>query len=575
MEQPGTRKDVERLIRAEGALERIGDTRPRWLITPHKNGQLQFLQSRHKIRVAIPGNGWGKTTTMAVALDMAIQKDDPYNPDLLPRHPVVAIWVCQKFQQMDILRHQLELEVWTRPWTWNQSKHRYTWPNGGELHIVSADSDWEHIQGIPVDYVCFDEHPDKKLWTEFMFRRRGRRKTRYMIAATMTTGMTWFVREVIQTWERHHKEKGLTGYQAREQQLHPHIWVWDKGGIRDNPCMDAADVDHYLSIGHASDKELKVRLEGGYADFAGDSVFDTDALDRQLANLKDGNTGALVLSDPYESHIELPKGLDKDAILIGRLGGKNAKHYCKWMAGEPIDGGQIDLWELPKIDSTYVIGADFAAGLIGRDLDYAVVLKKNEDGTCEQVAEARGWWGDNQFAEILYSLGLWYFNAFIVGERQFGLPCLRRLYDEWGYGHIYRGRIESTRSRRPSDLLGHHRSSGDTIIPNLRAAVLRDHLVIRSRELIEQLRQYQYRPRSSTVDPDDAKSDQLVSSAPSGMNDDGVMALAYAWHACREVTKFVMPAPEYAPGTYGKIFDNDRVLRGMKPRGEPRPRLYF
>lgn len=562
------------MIRAENAVDRIGEQRPRWLITPHDHGQIQFLKSRHKIRIAIPGNGWGKTTTMAVALDMAIQKDDPYNPDLLPKRPVVAVWVCQKFQQMDILRRQLEEDVWTRPWSWNQSKHKYTWPNGSEVHIVSADSDWEGIQGIPVDFVCFDEHPDRKLWNEFMFRRRGKRKTRYMVAATMTVGMTWFVKEVVQPWEQYHRSKGYNGEQAREKQIHPNVWVWDKGGIRDNPAMDKDDVEHYESIAHASAKELKVRLEGGYADFTGESVFDVEALDRQMPNLSDGQDGALVLCDPSENKLILPKGLDPEKILRTRIGGRNAKHYCEWHLNGMVDGGYVRIWEEPKIDRTYVLGADFAAGLEGRDYDYGIVMCKKEDGTCEQVAEARGWWGDAQFAEVLYSLGLWYFNAFIVGERQFGLPCLRRLYDEYHYSYIYRGRLEATRSRRTSDVLGHHRSSGDTIIPNLRAALSRDHIVLRSKTLMEELRQYQYRAKNASIDVEDAMSSQLVTGCPHGVNDDGVMALAYAWHACREVGRFVMPPPDYAPGTYGSIFDNERVLRGLPARKE-RARLFL
>lgn len=547
-------------------MDRIAGLRPRWLLTPHDRGQIQFLKSRHKIRIAIPGNGWGKTTTMAMALDMAIQKDDPYNPDMVPKWPVISVWVCQKFQQMDILRRQLEEDVWSRPWTWNQTRHFYHWPNGGQLFIVSSDSDWKHIQGIPVDYVAFDEHPDRKLWNEFMFRRRGRRKTRYMVAATMTAGMTWFVREVIQDWEKMHKAKGLDGHAAREKQLHPAIWIWDKGGIRDNPAMDQEDIEHYESIGHASDKELKVRLHGGYADFTGDSVFDQESLDRQLQHVKDPQNGALTLCDSYEGRIIVPKGIDPDIVVRKRLGGGNSRHYVEWTDGAQLDGGRVSVWAPPEIESTYIIGADFAAGLVGRDYDYACVLKKREDGICEQVAEAKGWWGDAEFAEILYMMAVWYFNAFIVGERQFGLPCLRRLYDEYRYPYIYRGRLESTRSRRPSDLLGHHRSPGDTIIPNLRAALIKDCILLRSGDLMEELRQYQYRPKNSTIEPDEAMSHQLVTSAPSGMNDDSVLGLAYAWHAAREVGRFQMPPPDYAPGTFGSIFDNARVLRGLEPR---------
>lgn len=562
------RRELERILRTDQQLERLADLRPRWLIKPHDNGQVQLLQSRHKIRVAIPGNGWGKTTAMACAVDMLVQKDDPFNPDLCPKWPVVVVWVCQKFQQMDILRHQLEQEVWTRPWSWNQSKHKYVWPNGGEVHIVSGDSDWEHIQGIPVDMVCFDEHPDRKLWNELMYRRRGKRQTRYLVAATMTLGMTWFVREVIQEWERFHKQKGLTGDMAREQQLHPDIWVWDAGGIASNPAMSKKDVEHYQGIKTSSEKERAVRLQGGYADFTGDSVFSKESLDAQLEHVRAPSRGSLEMKDISEVVILGPDGKDASHILRRRVGSARGTKYVEWIAGGEYEGGYMAVWEPPQVDASYVIGADFAAGLVGRDFDYACVGKKREDGVVEQVAEAKGWWGDATFAEILHAFGLWYFNGFICGERQFGLPTLRRLYDEKHYPYIYRGRLESTRSRRPSDLLGHHRSAGDTIIPNLRAALERGHLVLHSTELMEELRQYQYRPRTKSVDPETANSDELVTTAPAGMHDDMVMGLAYMWHAAREVGRFHMPAVEYPEGTYGSVFRNDRVLRGKpdKPK---------
>lgn len=508
------------------------------------------------------------TTSMGMDFDMALQKDDPYKGDMLPKWPMICVWVCQKFQQMDIMRQQLEEDVWTRPWTWNQTRHFYQWPNGGKLFIISGDSDWTHIQGIPVDLVGFDEHPDRKLWNEFMFRRRGRRKTRFMVAATMTQGMTWFVKEVVQDWESFHRNKNMVGEQARKAQLHPRIFVWDKGGLRDNPAMSKDDIDHYNSIAHAGDKELKVRLDGGYADFTGESVFDQKSLDVQVPNLQDGTSGTLRLCDLVEAQLIIPAGLDKSSLLKSRLGGRNVKHYVQFDREAQMEAGNITLWEMPSIECSYVIGADFAAGLVGRDCDCAIVCKKRPDGVLEQVAEAKGWWGDAEFAEILYSLGLAYFNAFVCGERQFGLPALRRLYDEWHYPYVYRGRLESTRSRRPSDLLGHHRSPGDTVIPNLRSALLKGHLILRSKELMEELRNYQYRPKHSTVDPDNATSDQLVTSAPAGMRDDMVMGLAYCWHAAREVVKFNMPIPDYAPGTFGSIFQNDKTLRGIRPKPE-------
>ena len=560
---------LDAIIHASAAIERIAENRPRWLIQPHDKGQMQFLQSRHMTRVAIPGNGWGKTTAMAMAADMLMQKDDPFNPDMLPKWPVIGLWVCQKFQQIDILRHQLEEEVWTRPWSWNQSRHFYSWPNGAQLHIVSGDSDWKHIQGVALDFACFDEHPDRKLWNELQFRRRGKRKTRYMVAATMTQGLTWFVREVIQPWEEYHRQRKLNAEQARDQQQHPAIWVWDAGGIRSNPGMTEEDYAHYESQSHSSSKELEVRLKGGYADFTGEAVFDKESLDRQVEHVADGREGSIEYRELAEPpRIVLPDGRDATDIATRRRGGRNRRHWVDFSEGVFTEGGTVTVWEEPDLEETYVAGADFAAGLVGRDYDALLVGRKTDDGGVVQVAEARGWWGDSQFADIIYALCVWYYNAFLVGERQFGLPTLRRLYDEYRYPYIYRGRTEAARSRRPSDLLGHHRSGNDPVIPNLRAALVNDRVRIRSAETLGELRQYQYQPKfkGAGIDADMLRSADLITGAPPGLNDDLVLACGYMWHAAREVGRFHMPPADYAPGTYGEIFQNRRVLKGLKPR---------
>lgn len=556
-------RQVREYIDRQARLDRIYAQKPRMRLVPHDRGQIQFLQSRHKIRIAIPGNGWGKTTTMAMAIDMAIQKDDPFNPDMLPKHPVLAAWVCTKFQQFSLIKQQVEQEVWTAGWQWNDSKHCYTWPNGGQLHVISSDSNWEHIQGVPLDMVGFDEHPNRKLWNELLFRRRGRRKTRYMVAATMTLGMTWFIKEVIQPWEKYHRNLSMRAEEARKAQKHPEVWVWDAGGIRDNPIMTAEDISHYENTSTMSEKELLVRLKGGYADFSGETVFSREALDEMVPDLEDGEDGRLIVveGDLAQPQIILPDGYDaKELLRKRRVGGHTKGKYVNWLKDADVDGGTITIWKPPEGDGVYTMGADFAAGLVGRDFDYAVVLRKRQDGKLEQVAEAKGWWGDVDFCEILFMLGTWYFNAFLCGERQFGLPTMRRLYDEKGYVWVLRQRFDASRSRRPSDLLGHHRHAGDTIIPNLQAAVKRLDLVIKSKTLMQELRQYQYRPRSKTMDSDTARSSDLITSAPEGMHDDGVMALAYAIHAAREAGKYELPKPGYAPGTYGHTFEMDKIL---------------
>jgi hypothetical protein len=405
-----------------------------------------------------------------------------------------------------------------------------------------------------------------------LYRRRGQKKTRYMVAATMTQGITWFVNTVIQPWEKWAAGLGLTNQQAIERQGHGTTFVWNVGGIADNPSMTAEDVDHYESISSASEKERMVRLHGGYADFTGESVFDAAALIEMAKHTQQGAPGGFVfLPDEDDALADRLVRAASGQPLAHRFGGVLDRRFFDWRAELPVEGGRVTIFEPPIEDErdNYIIGADFAAGLVGKDYDAAVVGRKTPEGQIIQVAEAMGWWGDVFFAEVLYALGVWFFEAFIVGERQFGLPCLRRLYDEMGYTYLYYQRREQTRGRRHSDLLGHHRGAGDTIIPNARLAVKRRDVVLVSDDTITQHKRYQFKPRNKTDLLDDVETSAgLTTGAPSGENDDLVMAAAYLIHGAREIVHYRRPKPLFKRGTFGDLFNLETEL--YRPRKKPR-----
>jgi hypothetical protein len=566
-----TERDTQQLIedlRAEQACSRYLDDQPWVRVRPHFQGQAQALASTHTYRILVPGNGWGKTTCMAMDADMLMQRVDPFKPDLLPNpdRPTVAIWVTQKYQQFEMMRPDLEA-IFTPGWKWQEQKHVYVWPNGSRLFVLSSDSDWTAIQGVQIDAVYFDEHPDRKLWVELLYRRRGKKRTRYMVAATMTQGLTWFVRDQIQPVEQWAIEHGYTTQQRLMFQDHPKIFLWDVGGIADNPEMTEEDFEHYESITAAGDKERRVRLHGGYADFTGQAVFDQAGLDAMT--LFEGESGALVFKpdedDTLRERLIYAAASGGGEPLGHRFAGVMDRRFWDWRPLMPLENGRITIYEDPieEEEGNYVIGADFAAGLVGKDYDAAVVGRKTREGRIVQVAEAHGHWGDIFFAEVLYALGVWYFEAFICGERQFGLPALRRLYDEMGYVFLYHQRAENSRARRFSDLLGHHRHTGDTIIANARLAVKRHDVEIRSEENLVEHQRFQFRPRRTTDALDDVnRSEDLKMGAPEGEHDDLVMATAYMIHAANERVHFEKPRPKYRPGSFGDVFELDKVLAG-------------
>jgi hypothetical protein len=563
---PAERAEIARSLLARRAMEYLHDTRPGWMIDPHEKGQVQALCSDHVYRILIPGNGWGKTVCMGMDVDLLMQRDDPWKEHMMPRpdRPTTAVWFCMKYQQFEIMRPDLEGRIFTRGWIVREQKKMYEWPNGSRLFILSSDSDWSAIQGIELDAVYFDEHPDRRFWNEMQYRRRGLKKTRFMVAATMTLGITWFVTGVIQPWEDYQRRLGRTNDQALKIQDHPTTFIWNVGGIEDNPSMTAHDAAHYAGIMTTSEKERHVRLKGGYADFTGEPVFDPTSLAEMERYASPGETGSLIFTpdESPESANKLVRAAGGEAIAH-RFHGVLDRNFFEWRVDMPVEGGRITIYESPREDErdNYIIGADFAAGLVGKDYDAAVVGRKTADGHVVQVAEALGHWGDVFFAEVLYALGVWYFEAFIVGERQFGLPCLRRLYDEMGYTYLYHQRRENTRVRRHSDLLGHHRGSGDTIIPNARLAIKRGDIVLVSHDTITQHKHYQFKPKNKTDVIDQVQvSAQLTTGAPSGEHDDLVMASAYLIHGAREVIHYQRPKRMFAPGTFGEVFRLEETL---------------
>ena len=574
------RSEIAAYLRAQAALDYLHNTRPGWAMGaeydfPHDHGQLQVLQSDHKIRIIIPGNGFGKTTAMGMDVDMLMQRDDPFKPHVIPQpdRPTSAVWFCQKYQQWEIMRGDLEADIFTAGWKWREQKHNYEWPNGSRLYVLSSDSDWTSIQGIQIDSVYFDEHPDKKFWNEMMYRRRGKKKTRYMVGATMTVGITWFVTGIIMPWEEWNRDQGRTNDEALKIQDHPTTFVWNIGGIEDNPGMDEEDYAHYASITTTSEKERHVRLKGGYADFSGEPVFDLPALDWMKENAQEGRTGRLVfLGDEDDEFADRIIHTAEGEALGHRWAGVTDQEFFTFHEGMGVERGRITIFEDPIEDEAdnYVLGADFAAGLVGKDYDAAIVARKTSDGQLLQVAEAVGHWGDIFFAETIYALACWYYEALVCGERQFGLPTLRRLFDEMGYTHMMLQRRTQTRNERISDLLGHHKSAGDTTIPNLRLAIKRRDFQLVSRETIRQLVRYQFKPRVKSAMIDEVTdSSLLVTGCPEGEHDDLVLAANYANHGARELIHYTKPARRYREGTFGDVFQVDKVLKGSH-RGKPK-----
>jgi hypothetical protein len=241
----------------------------------------------------------------------------------------------------------------------------------------------------------------------------------------------------------------------------------------------------------------------------------------------------------------------------------------KFVPDGAVAGGRITIYREPQPDKPVSLGLDFALGLEDGDFDAGVAL----DCDGKQVFTAHGHWADG-FTEILWPLLQWY-QPFIVGERQVGLPILRDLYDR-GYGWLYFNRDESRKGRPVRDMLGHARYAGDSIIPRARRLIAprrsdgtleAPKVEVYDAELHSQLCKFGFQPRSDAVPTDGSGRDsQYKMSAPAGEHDDLVLAFAYACAGVEWLPAFEKPKAKLPAGTIGHLLQWDHEDEPAKSR---------
>ena len=542
--------DNHLIEREAAALASAGVTagdlaRNRWYeYTPHPHGQRQFHAAPHIIRLLAPGNGWGKSCALAVEIAYWVGHCHPFQAT--PDWPVQVFLVIRKFGQWDKVRAAWE-QWWPAGWTYNVQRQTYTWPDGSRVHLVSDETTWSSEQGSNPDLIVIDETCPASLWSELRMRRRGKRQTRYCIGATQTEGLTWMYSELFLPWLEAHKAAGYSVEEALHKQIHrypgmstPGIFVWHVGGVESNPTASAEDVAFYQSARFASEAERRVRLGGGFEDFAGTPVFAQAMLADGQHPIEDGRSGSLV--DDWTCN--------RDGVWSASAGS------VVFREGGTIDGGRLVIWESPDPQDNYVIGFDAALGLEGKDYDFVHVF--NRAG--RQVAVAQGRWSNSTrpgLSRIVAQLHYYYNGAFVGAERQVGLVHLRELWDNYGVTYQYRNRREEESGRRRQDSLGHFRTHDDVAMRILRGMLAEPketrQLHIRDAETLRQLRRYQFKSRKASIDVSQARDADLYMGAPDGDHDDAVTSLAIVALLLREIPWFESERPKWAKGTYGAL----------------------
>ena len=180
--------------------------------------------------------------------------------------------------------------------------------------------------------------------------------------------------------------------------------------------------------------------------------------------------------------------------------------------------GNLFIYEYPKWEVPYVIGADVALG-VGQDYSAAIVLDNNYN----IVANYRNnridpaLWG-----ELLFYLGRYYNNAFLAVEsNSIGISTLQKL-DHMSYVNLYKQTKVANVSNEEGERLGFRTTSATkpAIIGNLKNLIENESIMIPSAQIIQELKDY--------IATDTGKTE----AAPN-CHDDSVIALAI----CAEVMR--------------------------------------
>ena len=180
--------------------------------------------------------------------------------------------------------------------------------------------------------------------------------------------------------------------------------------------------------------------------------------------------------------------------------------------------GHLYIYDYPKWETPYVIGADVSLG-VRQDYCAAVVMNSKY----EIVANYRNnridpsYWG-----ELLFYLGRYYNNAFLAVEsNSMGIATLQKL-DQMSYVNLYRQTKVANVSNEEGERLGFRTTSATkpAIIGNLKNLIENEEIMIPSAQIIQELKDY--------IATDTGKTE----AAP-GCYDDSVIALSI----CAEVLR--------------------------------------
>jgi len=205
------------------------------------------------------------------------------------------------------------------------------------------------------------------------------------------------------------------------------------------------------------------------------------------------------------------------------------------------ENGYLSIWKMPIPGHAYVMSADSAAGSEKGDPSCAHVY---DASVWEQVAEWHGLIHPDLFAEELNVLGMLYYNALAIVERNSsGIGVLLKLW-ELSYPNIYTEMRLDKGLQSDSRKLGLFTSSKTKeVMVNRLKALLRKGFKVYSQKTLGEFSTFVYKPSKIT-------ENYYRMEADGGAHDDCVMAAALAAFVLHDIPKnIVQPTQEIVPMT--------------------------
>ncbi len=369
---------------------------------------------------------------------------------------------------------------------WSAGSERIEFKNGSVITMKSYGMGREEWQMEEVNFLWLDEEPPEEIWDEAMARLNAA-DSQCLITATLIEASP-FLFDIAEQFPEEARNN-MEGFG-------PIKVSWFNATMYDNPTLPESYIQRMEYLLRKSPEMRAIRIMGEPTELAGLRIFKE----------------ALPIVRPQISEPSAHYWFTDD----GRPRAVSDNELWQW-----------DVWELPRPNMRYVIGADLSEGGVDGDWTAAHVICAD---TSSVVAKFRGKIEPGPFGRYLAYMGWWYNTAVLNWEFNMqGAAVKDRLtqvrYPNLAMQESFSGKVKSGLSQYGFRTTA---QSKHAIISDLRDSLGDGMLVMPDQETLSELQDFGYIRK----DRGGARF-KGMGVLPPGDHDDMVMSLAISWYTTR------------------------------------------